>query len=216
MPPCRTRTRTSGWVEDCSVPEQEVGRYLEPAERRLRREFRKSNQPEPPDKPLSDGWRLRPHPPGSNRSPSLCSQVLLFPANRFSALSWTSFQIFSNIYEIDLTANEVPRPLYPPHQNIDGALTQSDASVVLQVPEVPPSPAAVLPRLSVLRLGSNRLTGLAGGSFTACPALIELYLENNSIAALSDHAFSGLDKLEVSGSSGPTFTRWIQSFHLSG
>ncbi|XP_024120405.1 leucine-rich repeat-containing protein 24 [Oryzias melastigma] len=99
------------------------------------------------------------------------TQVLLFPANRFSALSWTSFQIFSNIYEIDLTANEVP--------------------------EVPPSPAAVLTRLSVLRLGSNRLTGLAGGSFTACPALIELYLENNSIAALSDHAFSGLDKLEI-------------------
>ncbi|KAF6733400.1 Platelet glycoprotein Ib alpha chain [Oryzias melastigma] len=125
------------------------------------------------------------------------TQVLLFPANRFSALSWTSFQIFSNIYEIDLTANEVPRPLYPPHLNIDGALTQSDASVVLQVPEVPPSPAAVLTRLSVLRLGSNRLTGLAGGSFTACPALIELYLENNSIAALSDHAFSGLDKLEI-------------------
>lgn len=34
-------------------------------------------------------------------------QVLLFPLNLFTALSWTSFQIFPDVYEIDLTANQV-------------------------------------------------------------------------------------------------------------
>uniref|UniRef100_A0A3P9JZW7 LRRCT domain-containing protein n=1 Tax=Oryzias latipes TaxID=8090 RepID=A0A3P9JZW7_ORYLA len=99
------------------------------------------------------------------------TQVLLFPANRFSTLSWTSFRIFSNIYEIDLTDNKVP--------------------------EVTRTTTEVLPTLGVLRLGSNRLTALPDGSFTACPALMELYLENNSIASLSDGSFSGLNKLEI-------------------
>lgn len=71
-------------------------------------------------------------------------------------------------------------------------------SVLLQVPEVTPSGTPILPTLSVLRLGSNRLTLLPDGSFSACPALTELYLENNAIDSLSDHTFSGLNKLEVS------------------
>ncbi|MEQ2248943.1 hypothetical protein ILYODFUR_024341, partial [Ilyodon furcidens] len=99
------------------------------------------------------------------------TQVLLFPYNLFSTLSWTSFQIFTEIYEIDLTANKVP--------------------------EVSPGSGPILPGLSVLRLGSNRLTFLHDGSFTACPALIELYLENNSITSLTDQTFSGLSKLEI-------------------
>lgn len=74
----------------------------------------------------------------------------------------------------------------------------SDPCLVLQIPEVTPSPAPVLPNLSVLRLGSNHLTLLPDGSFSACPALSELYLENNSISALSHRSFSGLHKLEVS------------------
>uniref|UniRef100_A0A8C9X7P8 Uncharacterized protein n=1 Tax=Sander lucioperca TaxID=283035 RepID=A0A8C9X7P8_SANLU len=67
-----------------------------------------------------------------------------------------------------------------------------------QVPEVPPSVAPVLPSLSVLRLGSNRLTSLPEGSFSACPALTKLYLDNNVLHSLNDHSFSGLSKLEVS------------------
>ncbi|XP_028260824.1 platelet glycoprotein Ib alpha chain-like [Parambassis ranga] len=95
--------------------------------------------------------------------------VLLFPKNLFSSLSWASFQIFDEIYEIDLTENKVP--------------------------EVTPSGTPILPTLSVLRLGSNRLTFLPDGSFSACPALTELYLENNAIDSLSN--LSGLDKLEI-------------------
>lgn len=32
---------------------------------------------------------------------------MLFPANLFSSLSWSSFQMFTEIYEIDLTRNKV-------------------------------------------------------------------------------------------------------------
>ncbi|KAM9335150.1 uncharacterized protein ABDE67_020108 [Symphorus nematophorus] len=84
------------------------------------------------------------------------TKVLLFPSNLFSSLSWSSFQMFPDIYEIDLTGNKV-----------------------------------------VLRLGSNHLTSLSDSSFSACPSLTELYLENNAIAHLSDHTFSGLSKLEI-------------------
>ncbi|XP_014892317.1 leucine-rich repeat-containing G-protein coupled receptor 4-like [Poecilia latipinna] len=35
------------------------------------------------------------------------TQVLLFPSNLFSSLSWTSFQVFPDLYELDLTANQV-------------------------------------------------------------------------------------------------------------
>lgn len=60
-----------------------------------------------------------------------------------------------------------------------------------------PSPAPILPSLSVLRLGSNLLTSLPDGSFSACPALSELYLDNNSLRSLRDRTFAGLSKLEV-------------------
>ncbi|KAM4564823.1 uncharacterized protein gp1ba [Fundulus diaphanus] len=99
------------------------------------------------------------------------TQVLLFPYNLFSTLSWTSFQIFTGLHELDLTANKVPG--------------------------VTPASAPVLASLSVLRLGSNILTSLSDNSFAACPGLTELYLENNSITSLSDHTFSGLSKLEI-------------------
>ncbi|TDG99360.1 hypothetical protein EPR50_G00193240 [Perca flavescens] len=99
------------------------------------------------------------------------TEVMLLPYNQFTSLSWSSFQIFTKIYEIDLTGN--------------------------QVPDVPPSVAPVLPSLRVLRLGSNRLKSLPEGSFSACPALTELYLDNNGLHALSNHSFSGLSKLEI-------------------
>ncbi|XP_060922627.1 platelet glycoprotein Ib alpha chain [Limanda limanda] len=99
------------------------------------------------------------------------TKVLLFPRNLFSSLSWSSFKIFPDIYEIDLTGN--------------------------QVPEVTPSAAPILPTLSVLRLGRNRLRSIPDGSFSACPALTELYLDNNNITTLSDHSFSGLSILEI-------------------
>ncbi|KAM7366680.1 hypothetical protein PAMP_016095 [Pampus punctatissimus] len=99
------------------------------------------------------------------------TEVLLFPSNLFSSLSWSSFQIFTDIYEIDLTGNKVP--------------------------EVTPSVSPVLPSLSVLRLGSNSLKSLPDGSFSACPALTELYLDKNAIDSLSDRTFSGLSKLEI-------------------
>lgn len=60
-----------------------------------------------------------------------------------------------------------------------------------------PSGAPVLPTLRVLRLGSNLLSALPDGSFSACPALLELHLNNNAIRALGHHAFSGLGSLEV-------------------
>lgn len=68
----------------------------------------------------------------------------------------------------------------------------------VQLPQVTPSGSPVLPSLSVLRLGSNRLASLPEGSFSACPHLTELYLDNNAIKSLNDHTFSGLSKLEVS------------------
>lgn len=74
----------------------------------------------------------------------------------------------------------------------------TDCCVWTQVPQVTPSTSAVLPSLSVLRLGSNRLVSLSDGSFAACPVLTELYLDHNLIVSLSDHTFSGLRKLEVS------------------
>ncbi|XP_078020427.1 uncharacterized protein LOC144459731 [Epinephelus lanceolatus] len=99
------------------------------------------------------------------------TKVMLFTNNLFSSLSWSSFQIFTAIYEIDLSGNKIP--------------------------QVTSSVTPILPTLSVLRLGSNRLTSLSDGSFTACPALTELYLDNNVVDSLSDHTFSGLSKLEI-------------------
>ncbi|CAB1423391.1 unnamed protein product [Pleuronectes platessa] len=99
------------------------------------------------------------------------TKVLLFRRNLFSSLSWSSFKIFPDIYEIDLTGN--------------------------QVPEVTPSAAPILTTLSVLRLGRNRLRSIPDGSFSACPALTELHLDNNNIDTLSDHSFSGLSILEI-------------------
>lgn len=47
-----------------------------------------------------------------HRSPVL--QVLLFPNNLFSSLAWSSFQRFPEIYEVDLTGNQVsPHPAGP-------------------------------------------------------------------------------------------------------
>ncbi|XP_037334457.2 platelet glycoprotein Ib alpha chain [Pungitius pungitius] len=99
------------------------------------------------------------------------TQVFLLPRNQFSSLSWSSFQIFTNIHELDFTAN--------------------------QIPEVTPSDTPVLPSLSVLRLSSNRLTLLPEGSFSACPGLTELYLDHNTLESLSDLTFSGLSRLEI-------------------
>lgn len=73
-----------------------------------------------------------------------------------------------------------------------------------------PSTSPILPSLSVLRLGSNRLTSLSDGSFSACPVLTELYLDSNEIVSLSDHTFSGLSKLEVSLLASRTFHRVIK------
>lgn len=67
-----------------------------------------------------------------------------------------------------------------------------------QIPQVTPSASPILPTLAVLWLGSNHLTSLPEGSFSACPHLTNLYLDNNAINSLSDHTFSGLSKLEVS------------------
>ncbi|XP_049617111.1 platelet glycoprotein Ib alpha chain isoform X2 [Syngnathus scovelli] len=99
------------------------------------------------------------------------TEVLLFPRNQFSSLPWESYQIFSKLYELDLTGNELG--------------------------QVKVSTTPLLPGLSVLRLGHNRLTSLAGGAFSACLALTHLYLEDNAIESLSDNTFAGLSKLEV-------------------
>ncbi|XP_057710834.1 reticulon-4 receptor isoform X2 [Corythoichthys intestinalis] len=98
-------------------------------------------------------------------------EVLLFARNLFSSLSWESFQIMSELHELDLTANEV------------GLVTVSAVPLLL--------------RLAVLRLGRNRLTALPGRAFFACPALTELHLEDNAIESLKDDTFAGLGILEV-------------------
>lgn len=118
-------------------------------------------------------------------------QVLLFPNNLFPSLTWSSFQGFTELYEIDLTGNQVS-------QASECWLCWLVPTVVPpQVPQVPPSAAPVLPTLGVLRLGSNLLTSLPDRCFSACPGLIELYLNNNSIQTLRDRTFSGLHRLEV-------------------
>nr|XP_020514045.1 platelet glycoprotein Ib alpha chain-like [Labrus bergylta] len=99
------------------------------------------------------------------------TKVLLFPNNLFSSLSWSSFQLFTEIYEIDLAGNKIP--------------------------DLTPSDSPLLPTLSVLRLGLNRLTSLSDHSFSACPDLTELWLNNNTIQSLSDQTFSGLSKLQI-------------------
>ncbi|XP_061768919.1 platelet glycoprotein Ib alpha chain [Nerophis ophidion] len=100
----------------------------------------------------------------------LTTKVLLFPRNLFASLFWESFQVFSEIHEIDLTANEIS--------------------------QVRTGSAALLQHLAILRLGHNRLTSLEGMAFHACPALTKLFLDNNAIESLSDDTFSGLGKLE--------------------
>ncbi|KAM9835431.1 platelet glycoprotein Ib alpha chain [Syngnathus typhle] len=99
------------------------------------------------------------------------TEVLLFPRNQFSRLPWESYQIFSKLYELDLTGN--------------------------MLNQVMVSTTPLLPGLSVLRLGRNRLTSLAGGAFSACLGLTHLYLEDNAIESLSDDTFAGLSKLKV-------------------
>ncbi|TWW52978.1 hypothetical protein D4764_0180720 [Takifugu flavidus] len=119
------------------------------------------------------------------------AKVLLFPNNLFPSLTWSSFQGFTELYEIDLTGNQVS-------QASECWLCWLVPTVVPpQVPQVPPSAAPVLPTLGVLRLGSNLLTSLPDRCFSACPGLIELYLNNNSIQTLRDRTFSGLHRLEV-------------------
>ncbi|XP_061525678.1 platelet glycoprotein Ib alpha chain-like [Phycodurus eques] len=99
------------------------------------------------------------------------TEVLLFPSNQFSSLSWESFQIFSKLHELDLTAN--------------------------QLGQVTPRAGPLLPHLNVLRLGRNRLTSLPDRAFSACPTLTDLYLGSNAIESLSDDTFAGLSKLEI-------------------
>lgn len=79
-----------------------------------------------------------------------------------------------------------------------GSLTLLVVWFFVQVAQLVSAVTPILPSLSVLRLGWNRLTSLSDHSFSACPGLTELYLNNNSMASLSDHTFSGLNKLEVS------------------
>lgn len=123
-------------------------------------------------------------------SSSAVLQVLLFPNNLFPSLTWSSFQVFTEVFEIDLTGNQVSQPQ-------SARCCRWYRPWFPQVPQVTPSVAPVLPTLGVLRLGSNLLTSLPDRCFTACPGLIELYLNNNTIQTLRNHTFSGLHRLEV-------------------
>lgn len=99
------------------------------------------------------------------------TKVLLFPRNLFTSLTWSSFQVFAELYELDLSHNKIP--------------------------QLTPGAPSILPSLTVLRLGSNQLTSLPEGSFSACPHLTELYVDNNAVNSLSGHTFTGLTKLEI-------------------
>ncbi|KAK7910039.1 hypothetical protein WMY93_014723 [Mugilogobius chulae] len=99
------------------------------------------------------------------------TKVLLFPRNFFTEMSWMSFTVFTEIYEIDLSEN--------------------------QIPALSPSGASPLPSLGVLRLGLNQLQTVPDHCFSGTPALTELHLQNNLISSLHDQSFSGLSKLEI-------------------
>ncbi|XP_062305906.1 platelet glycoprotein Ib alpha chain [Osmerus eperlanus] len=106
-------------------------------------------------------------PPGIHAS----NKVLLFPQNQLPSLSWSSYTVLPDLYELDLSHNLVP--------------------------EVTPSPSPILPSLRVLRLGGNQIRSLAAKALGACPGVTELYLQNNQLESLSDLSLHGLSTLEI-------------------
>ncbi|CAL8241208.1 unnamed protein product [Merluccius merluccius] len=99
------------------------------------------------------------------------TKVLLLPVNQLSSLSWSDYKMFPDIYEIDLTTNQIH------------ALSAGSVGVLLS--------------LKVLRLGSNSLEVLGDGCFSPCPSLTELYLPHNALNSLPHNIFAGLSKLEI-------------------
>ncbi|XP_065131772.1 uncharacterized protein gp1ba [Paramisgurnus dabryanus] len=98
------------------------------------------------------------------------TQVLVLTENHFSSVSWSDYSPFPQLYELDLSHNQI---------------------TVLE----PPGP--VLENLGVLRLSGNRLTGLGGEVFRCAPNLMQIYLDGNRIRSLHDATFSYLQRLEV-------------------
>lgn len=109
---------------------------------------------------------MEPNREGQRASSSAVLQVLLFPNNLFPRLSWSSFQVFTEVYEIDLTGNQVspasgcwPSLLVPTAllsgssgdpQRGSGPAHPGGSAAGLQPPHLPPG--RVLLRLS----GSDR------------------------------------------------------------
>ncbi|XP_066526805.1 platelet glycoprotein Ib alpha chain [Hoplias malabaricus] len=100
----------------------------------------------------------------------LGTQVLDLSQNQFSSLSWTMYERYTHLHELDLSGNHI---------------------TIIQ----PSGP--VLGNLKILRLSRNRLVGLGGQVFRSAPALMEIYLDRNHLRTLHDATFSMLPHLEV-------------------
>ncbi|KPP57986.1 platelet glycoprotein Ib alpha chain-like [Scleropages formosus] len=101
----------------------------------------------------------------------LTTQVLNFTDNQFISLLWTSFKDFSELYELDLSLNQV------------STLEQSSEFL--------------LPKLKILQLSSNQLEVLQPNAFAAAAGLMEIHLQANKLHTLNAATFSGLTQLEI-------------------
>ncbi|KAJ8255032.1 hypothetical protein GJAV_G00200200 [Gymnothorax javanicus] len=99
------------------------------------------------------------------------TEVIVLTDNDFVSLSWSSYQSFHKLHELDLSRNKV-------------SALQSTSNMIL-------------PSLRVLWLSGNRLQELPASAFTAASKLMEIYLRANQLHTLNQDAFKDLEQLEV-------------------
>ncbi|KAJ8281900.1 hypothetical protein COCON_G00044190 [Conger conger] len=97
--------------------------------------------------------------------------VIVLTDNEFVSLSWTSYQRFHQLHELDLSRNKV--------------------SSLQDMPDL------ILPSLKVLHLTGNQLQELRASAFIAVSKVMEIYLRANQIHTLNNETFKGLKMLEV-------------------
>ncbi|XP_035266395.1 platelet glycoprotein Ib alpha chain [Anguilla anguilla] len=109
----------------------------------------------------------------SNVPPAIdpATEVIVLTDNEFASLSWTSYQSFHKLHELDLSRNKV--------------------SSLENIPDL------ILPSLSILRLSGNRLQELPASAFVAASKLMEIFLRANQLRTLNEETFKDLEKLEV-------------------
>uniref|UniRef100_H3C5B1 LRRCT domain-containing protein n=1 Tax=Tetraodon nigroviridis TaxID=99883 RepID=H3C5B1_TETNG len=115
------------------------------------------------------------------------TEVLLFPHNLFSGLAWSSFQPFAQLYEVDLTANQVSA--LP-----DGSFSACPALTELYldnnaIGSLANHTFSGLALLKLLDLSSNRIQVLPPVLLHPLASLDTLILENNQVQAVPDDWF---------------------------